>query len=201
MCCEPSQSFTCFSISLNLWGRGSLTRKMHRKPSRLTVFTRRRSRHGGVVYWIVGCDLLGNQGHYRIIRHLKKGKHMKSEKESRDVPIFHMCTFLIQPIGVGVVFYISPHLFWFHVDKQNILLPLCAAFSPNRTYDDWQGEGVFSWASWRPVWEGMSHGLYSIIPFLKGWRERVWRCEESASMCVCMCVCLCMCVCGGPCVS
>ena len=37
----------------------------------LTIFTCRSSRHSGVVYWIVGCNLLGNQGHYCIIRHLK----------------------------------------------------------------------------------------------------------------------------------
>lgn len=100
------------------------------ETGRLTIFTRRSSRHSGVVYWIVGCNLLGNQGHYRIIRYLKN-RHtciiqMTIQNKSHLQSFFHLCRFLSQPIRkpidhwVGVIFYISLHLFWFHLDKQRI---------------------------------------------------------------------------------
>ncbi len=63
--------------------------------------------------------------------------YLKTKAFCRDLLFFHLCRFLIKPIRkpidhcVGVIFYFSLHLFWFHVDKQNILLPLCALFSPH----------------------------------------------------------------------
>lgn len=120
----------------------------------LTIFTRRSSRHSGVVYGIVGCNLLGNQGHYCIIRHLKNrhtfcSNDVADKSHSYRFCIFNVCKFLTQAIRkpidhfVGVIFYISLHLFRFHADKLNILLPVCAQLSPHMHMMTDRGEGEF----------------------------------------------------------
>lgn len=128
----------------------------------LTIFTCRSSRHSGVVNRIVGCNLLGNQGHYCIIRHLKNrhtfySNDIADKSQSYRFCNFNVCKFLTQAIRkpidhlVGVIFYISLHLFRFHVDKLNILLPVCALLSPHIHMMTDSGEGEFSSASYRPV--------------------------------------------------
>lgn len=155
---------------------------------RLTVFTCWSSRHSGVVHWIVCCNLLRNQGHYCIIRHLKNSHTVQMSAQSKPekpfvyILCFHLGASLTQPIQnpidhcMSVIFYISLHLLCFHMGRQRI------SYYPYVLYSAPVHPNTCIWSLTakclcRPVLAGISHSLYSIIPFLYGW-----------GVCACTCV-------------
>lgn len=60
----------------------------------------------------------------------------KRHLENKTLHFWTCAKFLTKPIRkpidhpVVVTLHIPRHLFWFHADKQNILLPVCAPLSP-----------------------------------------------------------------------
>ena len=137
------------------WLSDTNTHKIERcaKTGLLTIFTCRSSRYSRIIYWIVGCNLLGNQGHHCIIRYLKN-RHKGTVKSLFRIQLlcffhfFHLCRSVAQHNMkkiyhcVGVIFYTS-HWFWFCVNKQRMchyLYVLSSAHTYNTycTYDEWR---------------------------------------------------------------
>lgn len=116
----------------------------------------------------------------------------------RDFCFLDPCKFLTQPIRkpidhrVVVIFDILLHLFWLHVDKQNILLPVCALLSPHIHMITGMGEGEACVRGDIPQSlfnNTFPPGLGSVCLGVC-----LWRCEKSSTVCVCVGLCVNKCV-------
>lgn len=120
----------CIMIQI-LWGYVIMHLKIKCKGMQqwiLTIFTCRCSGHCGVIYWVVSCDLLGNQGHHSIIRYLENRRtHHEMTPQTQNCLFwgFHFSRLLTQAARsihhcVGVIFCIPYHPFWFCVSKHRM---------------------------------------------------------------------------------
>lgn len=118
--------YSVVQILLYIYGFVYTEKKMQKWM--LTIFTCRRSGHCGVIYWVVSCHLLGNQGHHCIIRYLQnRCTHHERTPQTQSCLFwgFHFSRLLTQARRsihhcVGVIFCIHFHLFWFCVSKHRM---------------------------------------------------------------------------------